>query len=180
MEGTLMATADSTLEILPSAMTEKVAENCTLEISEISEIAPHMENQSVGVQTTLPTVKEATQPLKRTKTDLIHLRSLPSHEPATGTGRVAWIWPEIEAALATGKKLREIWAAACADGLEIPYPQFRAYVSRLRNRQSRVSIKNNSSTRSISHGNNRIFKAEKRAVPSSRRGAHRCSPAWRI
>jgi hypothetical protein len=71
---------------------------------------------------------------KRTKTDLVHLRTLPSVEPATGTGRVAWIWPEIEAALATGKKLREVWDAACADGFDIPYPQFRVYVFRLRGR----------------------------------------------
>lgn len=59
---------------------------------------------------------------KRTKSDLSHLRALPGVEPASGTGRVAWIWPEIEASLATGKKLREVWDAARADGLEIPYP----------------------------------------------------------
>ncbi|HEY4088014.1 MAG TPA: hypothetical protein VGM43_18880 [Bryobacteraceae bacterium] len=39
--------------------------------------------------------------------------------------------------MATGKKLREVWDAARADGLEIPYPQFRVYVSRIRMRQSR-------------------------------------------
>ena len=39
--------------------------------------------------------------------------------------------------LATGKKLREVWEAIRADGLEIPYPQFRVYVSRIRMRQSR-------------------------------------------
>lgn len=72
---------------------------------------------------------------KRTKSDLVHLRTLPSVEPATGTGRVAWIWPEIEAALGTGKKLREVWDAARADGFDIPYPQFRVYVSRLRHRR---------------------------------------------
>ena len=71
---------------------------------------------------------------KRTKSDLLHLRTLPSAEPATSTGRGAWIWPEIEAALGTGKKLREVWDAARADGFDIPYPQFRVYVSRLRNR----------------------------------------------
>jgi hypothetical protein len=71
---------------------------------------------------------------KRTKSDLVHLRALPSAEPATSTGRVAWIWPEIEAALGTGKKLREVWDAARADGFDIPYPQFRVYVSRLRHR----------------------------------------------
>jgi len=72
---------------------------------------------------------------RRRKTDLVHLRSLPAAEPATSTGRVAWVWPEIQAGLATGKKLREIWEAAQLDGLHIPYPQFRVYVSRLRTRE---------------------------------------------
>jgi hypothetical protein len=76
------------------------------------------------------------QPRKKSKSDLVHLRSLPSTEPATSTGRVAWIWPEIEAGLATGKKLREVWDAARLDGLDIPYAQFRVYVSRLRSRRS--------------------------------------------
>lgn len=74
---------------------------------------------------------------KRTKSDLSHLRALPGVEPATSTGRVAWIWPEIEAGLATGKKLREVWDAVRADGLDIPYPQFRVYVSRVRSRRLR-------------------------------------------
>src|ERR1700733_10350973 len=74
---------------------------------------------------------------RKTKSDLVHLRTLPNVEPATGTGRVAWIWPEIEAALATGKKLREVFDAARADGLDIPYPQFRVYVSRVRSRRLR-------------------------------------------
>jgi hypothetical protein len=72
---------------------------------------------------------------KRTKADLVHLHILPSVEPATSTGRVAWIWPEIQGALSTGKKLREVWEAARADGFDIPYPQFRVYVSRLRQRR---------------------------------------------
>lgn len=172
MEGTRMSTADSTLEILARAIAEDAKAK--------SQKPLNMENHLVIVRPALPSVMDATQPSNRTKSGLVHLRSLPSVEPATSTGRVAWIWPEIEAALATGKKLREVWAAACADGFEIPYPQFRVYVSRLRRRQSRVSLKNNSTTRSISHGNNRIFKAEKRAAPNSRRGPHRCSPAWCI
>jgi hypothetical protein len=36
-------------------------------------------------------------------------------------------------------KLREIWEAAKLDGLEIPYPQFRVYVSRLRRRRQKPS-----------------------------------------
>lgn len=74
---------------------------------------------------------------RRTKSELLCLRRLAELEPATATGRVAWVWPEIEAALATGKKLREVWNAADADGLRVPYPQFRVYVSRLRNRARR-------------------------------------------
>jgi hypothetical protein len=71
---------------------------------------------------------------RKTKADLFHLRSLSAIEPATSTGRVLWIWPEIEASLSTGKKLRKVWEAACADGIDIPYPQFRVYVSRIRSR----------------------------------------------
>jgi hypothetical protein len=72
---------------------------------------------------------------KKTKSDLLHLRALPAVEPVTSTGRVVWIWSEIETALATGKKLREVWNAVHADGLDIPYPQFRVYVSRIRRRR---------------------------------------------
>jgi hypothetical protein len=42
--------------------------------------------------------------------------------------------------LARGMKLREIWEAAKLDGIEIPYPQFRVYVSRLRRRRHSPSI----------------------------------------
>lgn len=34
-------------------------------------------------------------------------------------------------------KLREVWEAAKLDGLEIPYPQFRVYISRIRRRGQR-------------------------------------------
>jgi hypothetical protein len=37
-------------------------------------------------------------------------------------------------------KLREVWEAAKLDGLEIPYPQFRVYVSRLRRRRQQPSM----------------------------------------
>jgi len=71
------------------------------------------------------------------KKDPVHLRSLPSAQPATSTGQVVAVWKEIEAGLARGMKLREVWEAAKLDGLEIPYPQFRVYVSRLRRRRQR-------------------------------------------
>ena len=76
---------------------------------------------------------------RKTSSDMVHLRSLLSALPATNTGRVAAAWAEIEAGLARGMKLREVWEAAKLDGLEIPYPQFRVYVSRLRRRRQRSS-----------------------------------------
>jgi len=45
------------------------------------------------------------------------------------------MWPEIQAALATGKKLKEVWEADRRDSLHISYPHFRVYVSRLRRRE---------------------------------------------
>src|ERR1700727_569856 len=74
---------------------------------------------------------------RKTRSDLVHLRSLLSIQPATNTGQVTAAWGEIEAGLARGMKLREVWEAAKLDGLAIPYPQFRVYVSRLRRRQRR-------------------------------------------
>jgi hypothetical protein len=68
---------------------------------------------------------------------MVHLRSLPSEEPATSIGWVQWMWPEIQAGLATGKKLKEVWEAAQRDGLHISYSQFRVYVSRIRRREQR-------------------------------------------
>jgi hypothetical protein len=76
---------------------------------------------------------------RKTRTDLVLLRSLLSAQPATSTGRVAAAWGEIEAGLARGLKLREVWYAAKMAGLEIPYPQFRVYISRLRRRRQRLS-----------------------------------------
>src|SRR5579863_6103153 len=75
----------------------------------------------------------------KANSDLVHLRSLLCVQPATSTGRVTAAWGEIEAGLARGMKLREVWEAAKLDGLEIPYPQFRVYVSRLRRRHQRSS-----------------------------------------
>ena len=76
---------------------------------------------------------------RKTSSDMVHLRSLLSVLPVTNTGKVTAVWGEIEAGLERGMKLREVWEAATLDGLEIPYPQFRVYVSRLRRRRRRSS-----------------------------------------
>jgi len=54
---------------------------------------------------------------RKSKSDLVHLRSLPSTQPATKIGQVTWVWAEIEAGLAAGMKLKEVWEAAGRDGL---------------------------------------------------------------
>jgi len=77
---------------------------------------------------------------KRSRTDLVHLHSLPSIQPATKIGQVTWIWPEIEAGLAAGMKLKEVWEAASRDGLELSYAQFRVYTSRLRRRRESSKV----------------------------------------
>src|ERR1700679_3311769 len=84
---------------------------------------------------------DSNPPLRRRKasSDLVHLRSLLSVLPGTNAGKVTAAWEEIERGLARGMKLREVWEAAKLDGLEIPYPQFRFYVSRLRRRQQRLT-----------------------------------------
>src|ERR1700720_193083 len=76
---------------------------------------------------------------RKARSELVHLRSLLSVLPATNTGQVTAAWDQIEAGLARGMKLREVWEAAKLDGLQIPYPQFRVYVSRLRRRSQRSS-----------------------------------------
>jgi len=77
---------------------------------------------------------------RRSRSDLVHLRSLPSAQPATKIGQVTWAWGEIEAGLAAGMKLKEVWEAARKDGIDTSYAQFRVYISRLRLRRQRSSI----------------------------------------
>jgi hypothetical protein len=83
-----------------------------------------------------PTLKSRRRKLR---SDLVNLRSLPSTQPATKIGQVIWAWAEIEAGLAAGMKLKEVWAAASRDGIEMSYAQFRVCVSRLRRRRHRAS-----------------------------------------
>ena len=45
---------------------------------------------------------------RKTKSNQVHLRSLPSAQPATSTGQVIALWKEIESGLARGLKLREV------------------------------------------------------------------------
>jgi hypothetical protein len=83
-------------------------------------------------------ISTALQPRgRKSRSDTIHLRCLPSTQPATKIGQVTWAWAEIEAGLAAGMKLKEVWEAALLDGLEMSYAQFRVDVSRIRRRRQR-------------------------------------------
>jgi hypothetical protein len=53
---------------------------------------------------------------------------------------VTWAWGEIEAGLAAGMKLKEVWEAARKDGIDTSYAQFRVYISRIRRRRQRSNI----------------------------------------
>jgi hypothetical protein len=61
-------------------------------------------------------------------------------------------WTEIEACLVRGMKRREVWEAAKLDGLEIPYRQFRVYVSRLRRRRQRLPISTSTHSPVVTNG----------------------------
>ena len=67
-------------------------------------------------------------------TELPHLRALPESAPHTKSGRIVWAWLEIQASLASGRKMHEIWEALQLDGIEMSYGQFRTYVWRIRKR----------------------------------------------
>jgi hypothetical protein len=77
---------------------------------------------------------------RKSRSDLVHLRSLPSCQPGTKIGQVTWAWAEIEVSLAAGMKLKEVWEAAREDGIDTSYAQFRVYISRLRRRRQRSNI----------------------------------------
>src|SRR3984885_3378665 len=94
---------------------------------------------------------------RKTSSDLVHLRSLLSVLPATKTGQVTAAWAEIEACLVRGMKLREVWEAAKLDGLEIPYPQFRVYVSRLRRRRQRSPIGTSQDPPAMTNGEDELL-----------------------
>jgi len=72
---------------------------------------------------------------RKSKFDLFHLRSLSLGKPGSKIGQVIRARAEIEAGLASGMALREVWQAAVKDGIEVSYAQFRVYVSRIRRRR---------------------------------------------
>src|ERR1700678_3941829 len=72
--------------------------------------------------------------------ELPHLKALPESAPRTKSGRIVWAWPEIQASLASGRKMHEVWEALQLDGIEISYGQFRTYVWRIRKKGVPVAV----------------------------------------
>ena len=70
---------------------------------------------------------------------LLRLGSLPQQPPPSKTGKVVWAWPKIVDALNAGWRLSQVWEALREDGIEMPYNQFRVYVSRIRRRKVTVT-----------------------------------------
>jgi hypothetical protein len=70
--------------------------------------------------------------------ELPHLHNLATTAARSRMGRVMAAWSIIEANLAAGKSLREVWEAAELDELAVPYAVFKTYVQRLRRRGLRT------------------------------------------
>jgi hypothetical protein len=70
---------------------------------------------------------------------LPRLASLPQQPPPSKTGKVVWAWPKIADAINAGWRLSQVWEALREDGIEMPYNQFRVYVSRIRRRNLTVA-----------------------------------------
>src|SRR5271169_6307174 len=73
--------------------------------------------------------------------ELPHLKALSESAPRTKSGRIVWAWPEIQASLASGRKMHEIWEALQLDGIEMSYGQFRTYVWRIRKKGIPAAVK---------------------------------------
>jgi hypothetical protein len=68
---------------------------------------------------------------EKKKTELVHLRSLPSNEADTATGQVQLMWPEIEAAFAkgrTGKSGKQPGAMALASPTPRPALRYKKMI----------------------------------------------------
>ena len=64
------------------------------------------------------------------------LEKLAIQPPSTKTSLISLLLPEIESALASGKRRREVWQCLTDDGLEISYNTFCKTMDRLRSKRS--------------------------------------------
>ena len=99
--------------------------------------------------------------------ELLHLKALPESAPRTKSGRIVWAWPEIQAGLASGRKMQEIWEALQLDGIEMSYGQFRTYVWRIRKRGIPAAVRATASA-SVAAPASNSGSVQSRIAPSSR------------
>jgi len=97
--------------------------------------------------------------------ELPHLNALRESAPRTKSGRIVWAWPEIQAGLASGRKMHEIWEALQLDGIEMSYGQFRTYVWRIRKKGVPVPV---NATESVMAPGSDAGSVPPRITPSSR------------
>jgi len=63
------------------------------------------------------------------------LEKLATESPTTKSSLISLLLPEIESALASGKKRKEVWQCLTEEGLEISYDTFCRTIHRVRNKQ---------------------------------------------
>src|SRR5580698_1757308 len=76
---------------------------------------------------------------RKARSDLVHLRSLLPISPSTATGQVTAGLERNRGGARERQEAQRGLGGRKLDALEIPYPRFRVYVSRLRRRQRRSS-----------------------------------------
>jgi hypothetical protein len=99
--------------------------------------------------------------------ELPHLKALRESAPRTKSGRIVWAWPEIQASLASGRKMHEIWEALQLDGIEMSYGQFRTYVWRIRKRGVPTAVSAGESAMVTSPGSGELIVPPQSVVPAS-------------
>jgi len=73
------------------------------------------------------------------------LEKLASQPPSTKTSLISLLMPEIESALASGKRRRQVWQCLTDDGLEISYSTFCKTMQRLRSKRSPTAARSGKS-----------------------------------
>ena len=111
--------------------------------------------------------------------ELPHLKALPATAPRTKIGRIVWAWPEIQAGLAGGRRMHEIWEALQLDGIEMSYGQFRTYIWRIR-KKGVPSAASATASASVAAPASNAGSVQPRIAPSSQSTVGVCDPLANI
>jgi hypothetical protein len=80
--------------------------------------------------------------------DLAPLRALDTELPDNTMGRIRYAWPEIEAALRRGHRLKTIHQRLIGSGIKVGYKMLSVYLCRLRREKGRFRSGTSGATRS--------------------------------